>query len=262
MGGASEHHRARRAAAGRLVALAVLGSLASVSAAAALAFALGPAVGAAPASPPDATTLYHEAIATTKGWSVHYTSRAKVSQATLVETGDAGPASGSQQVALGQGSGADHASIIVIGGITYLKGNAAALRDLAGLSSGQAATAAGQWVDFATDNTALASISDGVRSTDVANELALTGPYALGRTRTLDGHRVDTVEGTQTTRGRHVHVVLYVRAAGSHVPVEEDSVSPTGKQNGTFRVVYSMWGEVVRPFAPQATASIGPVAST
>jgi hypothetical protein len=260
MGGAPEHHRARQAAAGPLVALVALGT--SASAALGLGLGLCPPAGAAPASATDATSLYHEAIATTRDWSVHYASQAKVSNGSLVETGDAGPASGTQQVALGQGSQVDHASIIVIGGITYLKGNAAALRDLAGLSPGQATVAAGQWVDFATDNTALASVSDGVRSTDVAHELALSGPYALGKPRTLDGHRVESVKGTQTLRGRHVHVVLYVRASGSHVPVEEDAATATGKPNGSFRVVYSMWGETVRPLAPQATASIGPVAST
>jgi hypothetical protein len=263
MRGAPLHHRVRRAAAPRLGALAALGTTASVSAWAALVLAPGPAVGAAPPAPSDAAALYHAAIATTRGWSVHYASQAKVSKAaTLVETGDAGPASGTQQVELSQGSAADHASIIVIGGITYLKGDAAALRDLAGLSPGQATAAAGQWVDFATNNAALSSVSDGVRSTDVANELALTGPYARGRDRTLNGQRVDSVEGTQTLRGRHAHVVLYVRADGSHVPVEEDSVSSAGKPNGTLQVVYSKWGEIVRPLAPQATASIGPVSST
>jgi hypothetical protein len=167
-------------------------------------------------------------------------------------------------VAVGKSEAAltDNATIIVIGGITYLKGNAAALGDLAGMSTTQAAAAAGQWVEFATDNATLSSLSAGVRSTDVARELALTGPLRLARARTLNGVRVVGVEGSQKIGGKHVHVVLYVRAAGTHVPVEEDALSTAGKPSGVLHVVYSNWGEVVRPRAPQAAGSIGPVSST
>jgi hypothetical protein len=218
----------------------------------------------ASAAPPDATTLYRQAIAATHGWSVHYESLVTVSNTTIMESGDAGPASGTQTVAVGKSKGAftDDATIIVIGGITYLKGNAAALSDLAGMAPGQAQEAAGQWVDFATDDATLASVSAGVVSTDVAKELTLTGPVALGHARTLDGLRVDALQGTQSLGGKHVHVVLYVRAAGTHVPVEEDAVGASGKPDGVLHVVYSKWGEVVRPLAPQATGSLGPVSST
>jgi hypothetical protein len=188
---------------------------------------------------------------------------ATVSGSTIVESGDAGPASGTQTVAVGKtkASLTDNATIIVIGGITYLKGNAAALGDLAGMTPNQAAAAAGQWIDFATNSATLSSVSAGVRSTDVAKELALTGPLRLGAGRTLDGVHVDTVEGAQTIGDKHVHVILYVRASGQHVPVEEDSVAASGRPSGFLHVVYSKWGEVVRPVAPQASGSLGPVSS-
>jgi hypothetical protein len=240
----------------------VLGISGSIFAFAALPVAPVPSVQAATASSTNAATLYSEAIRTTNGWSVHYTSRSTDAKSVLAETGDAGPASGTQHVAMGQGSLSDHASIVVIGDITYLKGNAAALRDLAGLPQGQATSAAGQWVEFATNNADLSSVSSGVRSTDLADELMLHGPYTMGPSRVLDGYRVDSVEGTQKLRGKQVRAVLYVRATGQHVPVEEDSVNAAGRPNGTFHVVYSKWGEIVRPFAPQATASIGQVSST
>ena len=222
------------------------------------------AASAASKAPPDATTLYHEALATTHGWSVHYESSATAPKATIVVSGDAGPASGTQTVALGKSkeSLTDNADIIVIGGITYLKGNAAALGDLAGLSPSQAAASAGQWVEFATDNAVLASVSAGVRSTDVAKELALTGPYTPGHTRRLNGVEVDAVEGSQKIGGKRLQVVLYVRASGPHVPVEEDAVNAAGKPDSVLHVVYSKWGEVVRPQAPHAAGSIGPVSST
>jgi len=58
-----------------------------------------------------------------------------------------------------------------------------------------------------------------------------------------------------------VHVVLYVRAQGSHVPVEEDSLNAKGQPTATEHVTYSKWGELVRPLAPKATVSIGPVSA-
>jgi hypothetical protein len=256
-------HDAGRRSAAAVLAATTVATVVAVAVAGASALPFLAADPAAATDPTDATTLYHEAIAATHGWSVHYASQATVSGATIVESGDAGPASGTQTVQVGKSAAAltDDATIIVIGSITYLKGNAAALGDLAGMSPTQAAEAAGQWVEFATDNATLSSVSAGVRSTDVAKELALTGPLTLRPARTLRGTHVDGVEGTQKVGGTHIRVVLYVRAAGTHVPVEEEAVNAAGKPDGVLHVVYSKWGEMVRPRAPQAAGSIGPVSS-
>ena len=155
-----------------------------------------------------ASSLYKDALATTHSWSVHYDSTSTESRQTLVESGDAGPASGSQTVTMGKGT----ISIFVIGGISYVKGNVAGLESLAGFSSSQAAEATGQWIEFSTDNSAFAPVVDGVRSADVAKELALRPPLSLGQGRTLHGESVDAIDGTQTFGKKSQHVVLYVRA--------------------------------------------------
>ena len=225
-------------------------------------FALGTAVLALPApagaaATSGASTLYKETLATTRSWSVHYASDSTESNETLVVSGDAGPASASQTVMMGKGS----ISILVIGGITYLKGNSGGLQSLAGLSASQAAEASGQWIEFSTDNSAFAPVVEGVRSQDVANELALKSPLSLGHARTLDGQTVDAIDGTQTFGRTSQHVVLYVRAHGTHVPVEEDSVNARGQHTSAEHVIYSKWGERVRPVAPTATISIGSISA-
>jgi hypothetical protein len=212
-------------------------------------------------STPNAPTLYREAIATTSSWSVHYVSTSTQSKVTLVTTGDTGPASGTQLVATGKGAGSDSVTIMVIGGITYVKGNVGGLENLTGLTAAQAAAAAGLWIKFATSNTLFSQVVAGVRSTDLARELALKGPLTLGHPRTIDGHTVDTIDGTQTFGGHKSPVVLYVRARGSHVPVEEDSLNSRGQPTSAEHVIYSNWGETVRPQAPQAALSIGPVSA-
>ncbi len=144
------------------------------------AVAVGAGLAVTVATPAGATTsasaLYKDALATTRVWSVHYDSASTQSKVTLVESGDAGPASASQTVTMGAGS----ISIVVIGGTSYVKGNADGLENLAGLSSPQATEAAGQWIEFSTDNAAFAPVVQGVRSTDLAKELALKAPLSLG----------------------------------------------------------------------------------
>jgi hypothetical protein len=204
-----------------------------------------------------ASTLYQDALATTHSWSVHYDSASTESKVTLVESGNAGPASASQTVTMGKGT----ITILVIGGFSYVKGNVNGLQNLAGLSATQAAEAAGQWIEFSTDNAAFAAVVVGVRSTDVAKELALKAPLSVGRSRALDGQAVDAIDGTQSFGKKSAHVVLYVRAKGTHVPVEEDSVNAKGQDTAAEHIVFSKWGELVRPKAPKATISVGSISA-
>jgi hypothetical protein len=239
-------------------------TLAAGTLAAMAATALCSVAPAAAASQPtlDAPTLYRDALASTHAWSVHYVSTSTQSKVTLTETGDAGPASGTQTVSAGKGSLDDAITIYVIGDITYVKGNTGGLEVLAGLDAAQAAVAANRWIDFSTTDAAFSQVVTGVRSHDVATELELKAPLTLGRRRTLDGLSVDAVEGTQLNPShRSMHVVLYVRASGTHVPVEEDSVDSRGKNTSVLHVVYSSWGEHVRPEAPSGALPLGPVST-
>ena len=141
----------------RLVAGIVLAGASAAGLAVGQAAQAAPA-GATTAAETSASTLYKDALATTRSWSVHYDSSSTESSQTLVESGDAGPASASQSVTMGHGT----ISIVVIGGISYVKGNTDGLESLAGLSSSQAAEAADQWIEFSTDNTAFAPVVEGV----------------------------------------------------------------------------------------------------
>jgi hypothetical protein len=224
---------------------------------------LTPTSAGATASAANAATLYRQSLATTTAWSVHYTSSGTVAKVTNVESGDAGPASGTQQVAIHSGSMSDQASLIVIGQITYVKANVTALENLMGLSAAEAAADAEHWVLFSTANPAFSQMVAGVRSHDVAQETALKGPYTLGAPRKLDGYQVDAIRGMQVEQGaKPMHAVLYVRSTGRPLLVEEDTVGPQGQPNGEDHIVFSKWGEQIRPKAPDATITLGPVTAT
>jgi hypothetical protein len=220
-----------------------------------------PWAASAPSTPLDVSTLYRQALATTKSWSVHYVSTSTLSKVSLLETGDSGPASGTQSVATGKGNLDDMITIDVIGGLTYVKGNVGGFETLVGMDAATAAQVAGHWIEFSTTDTTFAQVVAGVRSHDVADELELKGPLTLGHATTVDGVAVDSINGAQTYDHKKERVVLYVRSHGSHVPVEEDAVDARGKPNGALHVAYSHWGEIVRPEAPQGAVPIGPVSA-
>jgi hypothetical protein len=210
-----------------------------------------------------AAALYQEAMATTKGWTVHYVSTSTISKAPFFESGDAGPASGTQSIRVGAGATLDSASLVVIGDLTYLRGNELAMEDLTGLSAPEAASTMGHWVLFSSNNPTFAQVVAGVRSHDVAQEVALQGPYTFGHSRSLHGYKVDALRGTQKLQGsKAMDAVLYVRASGKHVLVEEDTVDSQGKPNGAEHIVFSKWGETVRPRAPDASVTLGSVNAT
>jgi hypothetical protein len=232
-----------------------------VAAAAVLATVLAAAIPAGAA--PNAATLYQHAMATTQAWSVHYVSTGVVSKVSNTESGDAGPASGTQQVAIHSATTSDTASLIVIGQITYVNANATGLVALMDLSPTDAAMDAGKWVLFSTANSAFAQVVAGIRSQDVAREIALKGPFTLGAARTLDGYAVDAIHGTLDVQGsKPAHAILYVRSSGRPLPVEEDTVGAQGQPNGEDHIVFSKWGERVRPQAPDAAITLGPVSAT
>jgi hypothetical protein len=210
-----------------------------------------------------ASTLYKEALATTKAWSVHYASDGTLSKAPFLESGDAGPTAGTQTVLVGSGTTADSANLIVIGDLTYMSGNTRALEDLIGLTATEAAEVKSQWVLFSTNNRTYSAVVAGVRSHDVAQEIAVKGPYTLGQARTIDGFKVDAIEGTQKLQGAKVQrVVLYVRAKGTPLIVEEDTINAKGQSNGLEHMVFSKWGEAVKPMAPPSTITLGGVNAT
>ena len=165
------------------------------------------------------------------------------SKQTMLESGDAGPASGSQTVIMGTGS----ISIIVIGGITYVKGNVGGLETLVGLSASQASRDRGP-VDRVLHHQR--SVRSGRRRRALERHRAGAGVEGAALARASahdrrDGGRRDRGdaevrahdEPRRPLRPRH----------GSHVPVEEDSVNAKGQHTAAEHIAYSKWGEIVRP---------------
>ena len=165
-------------------------------------------------------------LATTHSWSVHYASNSTESKETLVESGDAGPASASQTVPMGKGS----ISILVIGGISYVKGNVGGLESLAGpqlIPGGRGRRASGSSSRPTTRPSPRWSTGSAPRTWPRSWRSRPRSPSGTPARST--GRRSTPSTGPRPSVKKSQHVVLYVRAKGTHVPVEEDSVNAKGQ---------------------------------
>ena len=154
----------------------------------------------------------------------------------------------------------DTITIVVIGGITYVKGNAGGLESLAGLErvpGGRGGRASGS--SSRPTNAAFAQVVAGVRSHDVAKELALKGPLSLGHVRDARRDRRRRHRGDADLRPKSRSTSCSTSAPTAPTCRSRRTrwtrrASPTA----TEHITYSKWGETVRPEAPQGTVSDRP----
>jgi hypothetical protein len=203
---------------------------------------------------------YQAALKAAASQNVHFVSKATEQGIALEVIGDSGKTSGSQVLEVKNGTTSELLSAIRIGSTGYLRGNDAALEKVLGLTSAQSSSYANRWLSFPTSNTSLAELVSGLRNSDVAAELEMTGPYTLGGTKTIAGKAALAIKGTAaTSSGTTVPIVLYVAASGPPRPVEEVT-DPKGKSAAIQGVVtFSKWGEDIHPKAPTNSVSLLPL---
>jgi hypothetical protein len=207
-----------------------------------------------------AKAKYQAAMKAATAQNVHYVSKATEQGITLEVIGDTGRTSGSQVLEVQNGSTVEELAVVLIGSTGYLRGNAAALEKVLGLTTTQSATYANKWLSFPTSNTSLAELVSGLRNSDVAAELEMTGPYSFGGTKMIAGHVVEAINGTAaTSSGTKFPIVLYVSASGTPRPVQEIT-NPNAKSSAiTGTVTFSNWGETTHPKAPTKSTPLVPL---
>ena len=247
----------------RVVAATALAATAAATLVAPLAV-LAAATGAAPAAAAaaasqSAQSLYDAAIAASTSKGVHFESVATQSGTTLRVSGDTGAGSGAQTLTVTKGNVVENVTAMVVGSTGYLKGNATALRNIIGLTSAKASKYAGKWLAFPTSNQALATLVAGLKSSDIANELQMAGPYAYGTAQTLGGQRALAIRGSVTDgSGAKVPVILYVPALGTPQPIEQVTNPGGSKSSSSIHgtVMFSKWGEKTNLTAPAHALSL------
>ena len=235
----------------------IAGTLAATLAAAAA--GLAAASGSATAAT-SAKAKYQAAMEAAGAQNVHYVSTATEQGISLEVVGDTGKTSGSQVLEVQKGSTTEELSVLLVGKTGYVRGNVSALEKVLGLTAAQSNAYKNRWLRFPTSTGSLSELVSGLRDSDVAPELEMTGPYTFGGTKMIGGHLTVAIKGTAaSSSGTKVPIVLYVEASGTPLPVREVT-NPNAKSSaiqGT--VTFSNWGESTDPTAPTSSVPLIPL---
>lgn len=219
----------------------------------------GPLLSAgAASSTPSAQAKYTAALKAVGTKGVHFESTALQSGISLQVVGDTGTTSGAQELTVTKGKTIEHMSALVVGSTGYIKGNAAALHNVIGLTSAQSSKYANQWLSFPTSNSSLAELVGGLLNSQVSSELQMSGPFSYGAATTVQGQRAVAVRGYVSTQsGSKVSTVLYVPATGTPLPIEEVTNPGTGGGSAIHgTVTFSKWGQTTSQKAPAHSVSL------
>lgn len=172
---------------------------------------------------------------------------------TLSMSNDVGKSEG-RQVITPDGA---HATVVLVGGVAYIQGDAAALTKYFGFPSADSSQLAGKWISLRSTDSGFATVSAAVTIKSDFNQVGLTGPLTKGPVTVLDGKRVIPVHGTIASSGGGPApaAILYVTAEGQVLPVE---LRASG-QGETVTVVWRRWGQGVQLAAPRGAVPISSI---
>jgi hypothetical protein len=165
---------------------------------------------------------------------VHIESHVRTESGDLKFVGDAGPRSGRQTFSDESMS----ATVLLVGGVAYIRGNAAAVVDFFGFPQASAPTLAGKWISLQRSDPGYADTVKGVTMRSAFDDFDLKTPLSKAGPLTVGGEPVMRVSGDGSDA-----VYVSVRTG---LPV---SWTLTGSQ-GTGEITLSRWGKRTKITAP------------
>jgi hypothetical protein len=206
---------------------------------------------AAPLSEESPSTVLAAALATLKaGDSVHISISAVTSQESITCSDEATAGGGWHVITTGTGG---RVSIVLIGTVGYLAGNAAGLVNLIQFPGSEAHLEAGQWIAVRPGQglgaSSYAEITGGITLSSVASEVTPTGPLTLTGPATIAGQQAIGVQGRAPASMQlpsTARVTLYV-AASDAAPLRYEVSGVTGY---TDQMTFSNWGQAVQLVIP------------
>jgi hypothetical protein len=193
------------------------------------------------------------------GRAVHVAISTTVSNGSITYSDDATSDGGRQYIRLSTGG---HISIVYVGGVGYVQGDAQGLADFMNVPAAQAQSLAGQWIAVHPGEelgaNSYADIVNGITLSSVGSEIALAAPLTLAAPATVAGQRAIGVQGRVPASQKppaSARVTLDVAAAGSR-PIRETVLAGGGYKS---TITFSDWGESV-PLSPPPNP-VAPAAS-
>jgi hypothetical protein len=179
--------------------------------------------------------------------SVHADVREVRQSRVAVYSDDAARGAGRQEITI---SGGEHAMVLVVGKVTYIKGNEAALTGYFGFPSAAAGRLVNRWISFRPGNTGYQELTSGVILAGLAGQLELPGPLTIKAPGMVAGRPAVGVHGTvpaSVGAPAGSKATLYVAASGRALPVGY-RLDRTGSLQ--FAATFSRWGERLHLTAP------------
>ena len=205
--------------------------------------------GAPSAAVAAARQVYQQAIAAagaSKGF--HYVATSKGSAGDQTITGDAGQATGTQNITVASSFGQEQFTLLLVNNAVYFQGNSPALQDQLGVPAAKAATLQGTWISVASGDGPYAVVAPGITVGDQAQEMAFVPTSSSSVS--AGGGKATRVTGTvSAAQGASGTAQLDV-ADGTHLPISEvTSISGSGVKD-TTTTTFSAWGSAPSPAAP------------
>jgi hypothetical protein len=184
------------------------------------------------------------------GHAVHVTISTTLSNGSTTSSDDATPDGGRQYITLSNGG---NVTVLYVGGVGYVKGNAQGLAGFMQVPLSQAQALAGEWIAVhpgqALGASSYADIVAGITLSSVASEIAPTAPLTLTAPSSVAGQRTVGVRGGAAAIEQlpaSARVTLELAAAGSR-PLRETITASGGL---TSTITFTDWGESVSLSAP------------
>ena len=153
------------------------------------------------------------------GRAVHIAISTTLADGSITYSDDATADGGRQYITLSTGG---QVTVLYVGGVGYVRGNAQGLAGFMDVPSPQAQSLAGQWIAVHPGQdlggSSYADIVAGITLSSVASEIALAAPLALTAPATVAGQRAIAVQGRVPASKQppaSARVTLDVAAAGS-----------------------------------------------
>jgi hypothetical protein len=188
--------------------------------------------------------------------SAHYVSTSSAPGRAIRIVADVGPRRGTQRITLTIGGQSGPATVLVVGGSAYIRGNAFTLQNFFPFSQAQALQYAGKWISIPSTSGAYAAVAADATFASFRSGL-VPGKHLSVVRGTIGGRRSVGLRGAVRQAGLKLVETVYAPAKGTPLPFEEKAVAKGG--TGSSVVHIGRWNEPVHVTAPPNAVPISTV---
>jgi len=154
-------------------------------------------------------------------------------------------------------NGGGRATFLMIAGVGYLRGNAAALENYYGIRVPVAARLSGRWISVHRGDRGYRQLTSQVTLSGFIDEIRMEGPLARRGSSLVGNHPAVVVQGTASAASGGIKEMLYVASTGRPLPL-----SLVGHVRGErLRATFGNWGEALHLAPPASSIPISSLTS-